>query len=84
MKRFAARMTELVNYLPLFPGSDGTKKMEEEELNMILLHVIPKGWTKQAYPKGWDFEGKNSREATKCLSKWRSSSKSMKEEHLLK
>ena len=39
-KRFEERLTEMNNFLPLFPGSDDSKKMEMEELNKILLHAV--------------------------------------------
>ena len=56
-KIFAARITELNNYLPIFPGPSAIKKMIPEELNEILLHVVPNVWAKQAYLQGWDLEG---------------------------
>ena len=28
------------NFLPLFPGLDASKKMETEELNDIIQHVV--------------------------------------------
>ena len=40
-KRFAARLTEINNFLPIFPGLDAFKKIEMEELNKILLHAVP-------------------------------------------
>ena len=40
MKRLATRLTELNNCLPFFPCSDASKKMEEQELNEILLHTV--------------------------------------------
>ena len=55
-KRFSARLTELNNYPPLFPGSSANKKMALEELDEILLHAVPNGCAKQAYIQGWDFE----------------------------
>ena len=47
-KRFTARLTEIDNFLPLFPGSDPTKNMPAKELNDILLHAVPNGWAKQS------------------------------------
>ena len=61
-KSFAARLKEINNFLPLFPGSDASKKMEMEELNEILIHAVPNGWAKQSYLQGWDFELKTYRE----------------------
>ena len=60
-KVFLARLTVINNFLPLLPGSDTTKKMPPEELNEILLCVVPNGWDKQAYLQGWDFEVKTFR-----------------------
>ena len=48
-KRFAAWLTEINNFLSLFPGSDSTNKMPSEELNEILLNDVPSGLAKQAY-----------------------------------
>ena len=50
-KNFAARLTEMNNFLPLFPGSEASKKMETEELNEILLHAVPNAWAKKSYLK---------------------------------
>ena len=43
-KRFAARLTELKNYPPLFQVFIFTKKMDPEDLNNILLRVVPNAW----------------------------------------
>ena len=43
-KRFSARLMELNNYLPIFPGSSDIKKMSPEQINEILLHYVPNGW----------------------------------------
>ena len=51
-KIFAARLTELNNYLPLLPGSSAAKKMDPEELNEILLRAVPNAWARQAYIQG--------------------------------
>ena len=56
-KRFAARLTEINNYLQLFPGPIEAKKMASEYLNKILLHAIPNFWLKQSDIQGWDFKG---------------------------
>ena len=40
MKRLDAYLMDLNNYLSLFPGSNDPKKMEEEELNKIMLHTV--------------------------------------------
>ena len=59
IKIFYARLTELINYLPIFPVSSAADKMDPEELNKIILHVVPNSWAKQAYIQGWDFEGRS-------------------------
>ena len=61
-KCFAERLKEMNNFLPLFPGLDASKKMEMEELNNILLHAVPNGWSKQSYLQGWGLELKTCRE----------------------
>ena len=53
---------EINSVLPLFSGSDASKKMEMEELNEILLHTVLNGWSKQSYLQGWGFELKTYRE----------------------
>ena len=55
-KRSAERLMEIDNFLPLFPGSDPTKKTPPEELNDKFLHAAPNGWERQSYLQGWDFE----------------------------
>ena len=57
-KHFAARLTEINNYLPLFTGSRKPNNMPPEELNEILIHNIPNVWENQSYIKVWDFKGK--------------------------
>ena len=66
-KRFAERLTEMNNFLPLFPGSESSKKMEMEDLNDILLHAVPTGWAKQSYLQGWYFELNTYRETCAML-----------------
>ena len=46
---------EMNNFLPLFPGSDITKKMMPEDLNKILLHAVTNSWAKQYHLQGWYF-----------------------------
>ena len=58
-RRFAARLRELNNYLPLFPIYSSAKKMLPEYLNKIILHAVPNVWEKQAYLQGWEFETKS-------------------------
>ena len=58
-KCFATRLTELNNYLPLFPGYSAAKKMPPEDLNEILLHASLNGWENQSYLQGCDCEMKS-------------------------
>ena len=46
---FDARLTELNNYLPLFPGSITYKNIPPKELNKIILHAVPNGWENKSY-----------------------------------
>ena len=46
----------LNKYHPLSLGSDGLRKMYEEEMNSILIHSIPNGQGKQAYIQVFGFE----------------------------
>ena len=46
MKRPTSRIMDLNNYLPLLPRSNDSKNKEEEELNKILLHVVPNSCSK--------------------------------------
>ena len=55
------------NFLPLFLGSDVTKKMTHEELNEIILHAVPNAWVKQSYLQGWYFEMKTYKETCAML-----------------
>ena len=61
-KIFAARLTELNNYLPSFLGSDRSNNMDTSDINEILLHDDPNGWENQSYLQGWDFESKTYKE----------------------
>ena len=51
-KLISAYLTELNNYLPLFPSFSASKNMPPKELNKILLHAVPNGWAKQVYLQG--------------------------------
>ena len=37
---FAARLTEMNNFIPISPVSDASKNMPSEDLNKILLHAV--------------------------------------------
>ena len=60
--RFSACLTYINNYLPILPGSSEPKKMPPKELNGILLHAVPNGWSNEDYLQGWEFEGKSYKE----------------------
>ena len=47
LQQFAAKIQELNNLLPKFPGSDESRNIPQEELNKILLHDVPHGWSNQ-------------------------------------
>ena len=57
-KRFDARLTKMNNFLPLLHGSDVTKNITPEDLNKILLHVVPNAWAETFHIQGWDFKMK--------------------------
>ena len=48
-KRFTAGLMEIKKNLPLLPGEYISKKMHPEELNEILPHAVPNGWSKKYY-----------------------------------
>ena len=52
-KLFYVQLTSINYFIPLFPGSDASKKMPPEELNEILLHAVSSGWSKQSYIQVW-------------------------------
>ena len=81
---FAARLTELNDYLPLFPGSSSVNKIPLEDLNDILLHAVPKGWAKQAYIQGWNFEMKSYKATWKLFKRMEVAEKIYKGENTYK
>ena len=48
LKRFAAQLTEINNFLHILPSFDAKKNMTNEELKEILLHALPNGWENQS------------------------------------
>ena len=50
------QLTEINNFLLIFPGTSSPKKIPTEELNEILLHAVTNGWEKQSYLQVWYFE----------------------------
>ena len=51
----------------VFPGSSATTKIEPKKLNGILLHTVPKAWTKQSYIQGWYFAGSSYKDTCDML-----------------
>ena len=49
------QLIKINNLVTIFPGSDATKNMLPEELNEILLRMVPNGWAKQSHLQVWDF-----------------------------
>ena len=56
VRRYAARLINLNEYLASFPRTTMTYKMEVTDLNGILLNSMPKILSKQAYVQGFDCE----------------------------
>ena len=52
VKRYAARLSYLNDYLASFTGSTMTDKIGFTELNDILLNSMPNSWPKQVYVQG--------------------------------
>ena len=61
-KRFDAQLTDIKNYLPLFPDSSNSNNMVPEEINKILLHAFTNVWSNQSYLQGWGFDGNTYKE----------------------
>ena len=53
LRSYADRLIYLNEYLDFFPGAKMTDKIGLTELNEILLNIMPNGWSKQAYMKGF-------------------------------
>ena len=54
VKRYAAHLIDLNEYLASFPGVTTTDKMCVTELNESLSNMIPNSWSKKAYVQGFD------------------------------
>ena len=67
MWQFAARLQELNNILPKFPGSEKSKKISQERLNDILLNAVPQGWANQAMVLVIDFESEYFRDTQELI-----------------
>ena len=49
VRRYAARLIDLNEYLASFPGATLNDKIDVTKLNKILLNSMPNSWSKQAY-----------------------------------
>ena len=56
VRRYAARMVDINEYLASFLGTTLSDKIDVTELNDILLNIMPNSWSKQAYVQGFDCE----------------------------
>ena len=54
MRRYAARLIDLNNYLTALPREKASDKIRETELDKIFLNSMKNGWTKQAYVQVFD------------------------------
>ena len=50
------RLTNINEYLAILPGLNNPNNMDEVDLNGTHIHIIPNGWSKQAYLQGFSFE----------------------------
>ena len=56
VRRHAARLIDLNEYLVSFPGVNLTNNIDVTELNEIILNIMPNRWSKQAYVQGFGCE----------------------------
>ena len=56
VRRYAARLINLNEYLASFTGATLTAKFGITELNKILFNSMPNSWYKQAYVQSFDCE----------------------------
>ena len=54
IRRYAASLIDLNEYLESFPGANLTDKISITRLNEILLNSMPNSWYKQAYLQSFD------------------------------
>ena len=53
VRRYAAHLIYLDDYLDSFPGATMADKIGVTELNETILNSMPNSWSKQAYVKGF-------------------------------
>ena len=56
MRRNAARLIDLNEYLASFPGPTIADKIAVNELNEINLNLLPNSWYKQTYVQSFDWD----------------------------
>ena len=49
VRRYAACLIYINDYLDAFPGSNTSDKIDKMEIDEIILNSIPNRWSKQAY-----------------------------------
>ena len=71
VRRYAARLIDLNEYLYLLPGAQLTESISVREINGILLNSMPNIWSKQAYVHGFDCKYITFKWLLICLNAWR-------------
>ena len=71
VRRYAARLIDLNEYLESFPGKILNDKISVTKLKEILLNSMPKIWSRQAYVQGFDCESITLKSILICLSVWK-------------
>ena len=56
MHKYTSRFLYLYDFLPMFPRENESNKMEDEDINTILIRYVTNGRDKQAYIQAFDFE----------------------------
>ena len=56
VRRYAARLIDLNEYLAAFPVARASDNIGETDLNEILLNSMPNGWSNQAYVQGFYYK----------------------------
>ena len=59
VRRYAACMIDINNYLAVFPGAKASNKICETVFNGIILNSRPNRWIRQEYVQGFYFESIN-------------------------
>ena len=54
VRRYAARLIDLNEYLESFPGANLNDNIGITELKKIFLNSMPNSWSRQAYVQGFD------------------------------